>query len=347
MSRMTTSCASFSWARPAIRRACSSDVKGANRSLAGALAVSVQAPRLDQLGDAGRNDVLDRLSAAHPIPEVLRRDRQRFDLEELHAFGMHQPLENMFEPVMRKAGPRRHRQSGSRDDGIRVLPRQEVPELVGTDEEDRVAPAAGLQHVYGALVRIELHLVAGKRGACELEPGVGVELYVFVPRPRGDQHDDLVAELLIRGVRQRHVPVVRRIEGAAEQGRHWNSSTSPSSSTSSPLRAPAAWSAAASSSSSFGTAPVMRNPRSVRRTRKRRPPGRGRYTRKSTRPSSAMSGGACGGQSSNSVRFSSSMPAPVAHETRNTRTIRGSSTSNGGASARRSILFSTTACGRV
>jgi GTP-binding protein len=65
-------------------------------------------------------------------------------------------------------------------------------------------------------------------------------------------------------------------DDAAEQACHWTSRISPSTSTSSPLRAPAASSAAASSSWSAGTSPEMRKPRSVRRTLKRRPSARGR-----------------------------------------------------------------------
>ena len=53
-----------------------------------------------------------------------------------------------------------------------------------------------------------------------------------------------------------------------------------------------------------------------------------------------------GGTSSKSARLSSSTPAPVAADTRNTRTIRSSSIANSGGSGLRSVLFSTITCGR-
>ena len=77
-----------------------------------------------------------------------------------------------------------------------------------------------------------------------------------MPWTHGDEDRELVEIEVPPGCSgECDVPVVRRVEGAAEQSRHWTSRTSPSTSTSSPLRAPAAFSAAASSSSSSGTSP--------------------------------------------------------------------------------------------
>ena len=126
-------------------------------------------------------------------------------------------------------------------------------------------------------MRIEHDLVVGKRGLRELQPRVGVELDLLVAGPHGDEHHEPIEpEVLAGRADEGDVSVVRRVERAAEEAGHWTSRISPATSTSSPLRAPAALSAAASSSSSTGTSPEMRKPRSVRRTLKRRLPGRGR-----------------------------------------------------------------------
>src|SRR5262249_61385507 len=127
------------------------------------------------------------------------------------------------------------------------------------------------------LVLIELALVGGKRGPRQPQSCRGLELNVLVPGPFGDEDDEAAeVELALGRTRKSDVAVVRRIERPAEQTRHWTSMTSPATSTSSPLRAPAAFSAASSSASSSGTSPAILKPRSVRRMRKRRPPGRGR-----------------------------------------------------------------------
>src|SRR6185312_9974241 len=139
---------------------------------------------------------------------------------------------------------------------FRVLPGEEVHELVGADQEQRLAPVARPEHVHRALVRIGFDFVVGEAGLRKLQPRPGVELYLLVAGPFGNEHDQVVeAEMLLSCTRQREVTVVRRVERTAEQARHWTSRISPSTSTSSPLRAPAASSAAASSSWSEGTSP--------------------------------------------------------------------------------------------
>src|SRR6266508_4053764 len=171
-----------------------------------------------------------------------------------------------------------HADPGTSRDALRILPREEVAELVRADQEQRIAPAPGLEHVDRALVWIELDFTVREGGLREPQACVAVELDLLVSRTDGDEDDDfLEVEPLFGGLRQGEVSVVRRVERAAEEACHWTSSMSPpSTSTSSPVRAPAAFSAAASSSSSVGTSPAMRKPRSVRRMRKRRPPGLGR-----------------------------------------------------------------------
>src|SRR2546423_13048238 len=90
MSRMTTSCASFSCARPAMRRACSSDVSVASNPSRTAkcsrlLRLSIEPERLDQLRHGRRNEAVDRLAPRDAPADVARGDRQGLPLEELRA----------------------------------------------------------------------------------------------------------------------------------------------------------------------------------------------------------------------------------------------------------------------
>src|SRR5712691_9069952 len=145
MSRMTTSCASLSWAMPAMRRACSSGAR--ERMLA-----AVEAEHLDQLGHCRRNEPLDRLAARNAVADLTRRDRQRLDLEEQHSLRLLQPLEHAVESLARIPGPRRNSEPRVFEHALRILPREEVAELVGADQEQRIAPSPGAQHVHRARV---------------------------------------------------------------------------------------------------------------------------------------------------------------------------------------------------
>src|SRR5438105_2232534 len=265
MSRMTTSFASFPWARAAMWRACSSEVRAGFGPFFAASLAAVEAELRDQAGHRRRHEVVDRLAAGDPVADVARGDRDGPDLEELDALGAAQVGEHAVETVARIARPRRDGQPRALEDALRILPVEEVAELVGSDQEDGIVEAALPEHVDGALVFVELDTAIRKGGAGEPEPGVGLELHLLVARPSGDEdHEVLQAELLLRGVGEREVAVVRRVEGPAEQtSRHASSTTSSPRSTSSPGRAPAAFSAAASSSSP-GSRPATRKPRSVR-----------------------------------------------------------------------------------
>src|SRR5438105_972632 len=272
---MTTSWASFSWARPAMRRACSSEVKTCAKC-SHASSVSIEPERLDQLRDCGRHEVVDRFAACDSFADVAGRDRQRLELEKLDALRTGEFCEHSVEPVAGIARACRNAEARTRDHALRILPGEEVAELVGTDQEQRFVPATGGEHVDRPLVGVALDLALREGGPRELQADVAVELHVLMSGPHGDDDDHLFAETPCGCVRERDVAVMGRIERSAEERRHWTSSTSPSTSTSSPLRAPAALSAAASSSSSAGAVPAMRKPRSVRSTRKRRPAGCGR-----------------------------------------------------------------------
>ena len=100
--------------------------------------------------------------------------------------------------------------------------------------------------------------------------------HVLVGGIAADEHvEPFELELFECPPRELEVAVVRRVEGAAEEPDHFQIIVSSPTSTSEPVRAPAARSARSSSSPSGGT-PVTRKPRSVRRIRYARAVGSGR-----------------------------------------------------------------------
>src|ERR671922_436286 len=228
MSRMRTSVASLLWARPAMWRACSSEVRAGSGPFFAASLAPVQAELRDPGGHRLWDEAVDRLATGDALADVAGGDRHRLELEEPDAIGPLEPLEHAVEPLARVAGPRRDGDARELEHAVRVLPVEEVAELVGAEQEERVVPATLAEHVDGALVLVE-------------------------------------AELLLRGPRKCDVAVVRRVEGPAEEpGGHASSTTSSSPrSISSPRFAPACFSASSSSSSS-GSSPTTRKPRSVR-----------------------------------------------------------------------------------
>ena len=142
---------------------------------------------------------------------------------------------------------------------------REVGELVGADQEDRVVVAGRLERVDGVAVPLELddRVEAGEREPRHREPVLGRGLGVLVRRVC-DHGDVQLSEVepLDRGAGEGEVADVRRVEPTA-QDPYCHSRTSSPISTSWPLRAPAAFSTA-SSSSPAGASPMIRKPRSVR-----------------------------------------------------------------------------------
>src|SRR3954447_5531543 len=89
MSRMRTSWASFSWARPAIRRACSSGVRVSSSPLRVAISVAaVEAVLFDRAGDSRGDKLVDRFAARDPPAHLARRDRRRGELEGQDAIAV-------------------------------------------------------------------------------------------------------------------------------------------------------------------------------------------------------------------------------------------------------------------
>src|SRR5215831_13423963 len=162
MSRITTSRASFSWARPAMRRACSSDVSRFRllRWIQASLTVAPVEPKRRDLGrDSGRNEPVDRLAARDPLANVARRHVQRLDLEEGHTVWTLERGEHAVEALLRETRPGRDTEAGQVENAVRLLPGQEIGELVGSDQEDRFVEPVLAEHVHGARVRVALDLL--------------------------------------------------------------------------------------------------------------------------------------------------------------------------------------------
>src|SRR5919109_3027488 len=139
MSRMSTSLASFSWARSAIRRAWSRDVRWgkAPRSL-GIRVSPVQGGNLYFPGDRVRKQLAQVLAPSDAVADVRRRGVHGRDLEELDPIRSLQLREDRLEPFPGIAGTSRHAQPGELEHAVRVLPGEEAGELVRPDEEKRI-----------------------------------------------------------------------------------------------------------------------------------------------------------------------------------------------------------------
>src|SRR2546427_11184353 len=111
MSRMTTSSASFSRARAAMRRACSRDVSvesdpwrvGPAQCSPGSR--TVKTPFLEEACDRGRDEAVERLAGGRPGADVARGLRLRLDLEEEDALRVAQPRQHGVQPLAGEAGP--------------------------------------------------------------------------------------------------------------------------------------------------------------------------------------------------------------------------------------------------
>src|SRR5436305_909177 len=136
MSRMTTSSASFPWARAPMRRARSSDVKRPKCSPESAR-IEVAFP--DQGPDGRRDELVDGAAG----PDSRGRDGTRVDVEEADALGPGKAREHRLEPLPREARPRPDAELGELENRVRLGPGEEVAELVRADDEQRVVEVLG------------------------------------------------------------------------------------------------------------------------------------------------------------------------------------------------------------
>src|SRR6478736_438037 len=88
MSRMRTSCASFSWARPAIRRACSMGVRGSSGPFLLASSVAVEPALFDFPEDGDRNHSGDGIAPREALTNAAGGDVRRVELERQDAVAV-------------------------------------------------------------------------------------------------------------------------------------------------------------------------------------------------------------------------------------------------------------------
>src|SRR5215467_761777 len=117
MSRITTSSASFSRARAAMRRACSREFRVC--CVLGSLLFlecspgsrTVESALLDEPRDSGRDQPVERLSGGDALADLRRGSRIRRQLEEENALRLVELLEHGLQLGAWEAGPRGDRES--------------------------------------------------------------------------------------------------------------------------------------------------------------------------------------------------------------------------------------------
>src|SRR5207248_3282229 len=224
---------------------------------------AVQAEVANRLGDRGRNEVVNRLSPRNAVANLAGRDRGRGELERNDAVAV------ALEIGGRIARAGADGEAHPAQNLVGLLPARKGRALVGADDEERIAEAAAADRVdgEGVVVQLDLGREIGERGTRQAQARLRVGDDFAVARTACYQHEQAIdRQPLERRPRERDVPVVRRVEGTAEDGSHWSSSAWPATSTSSPFLAPASR-RARSSSSSAGGRPMTRKPRSVLKIR--------------------------------------------------------------------------------
>src|SRR2546421_671613 len=221
MSRITTSSASFSRARAAMRRACSREVRVCSCPwIAFFLQCSpgsrtVKPALRDEPRDGVRDQPVERLTRSDAGADVRRGGRIRLDLEEADALPPLDRLEDLFELAARKAGPGRDREPRAVEHLRRLAPGEKVPELVGTDHEDRVVEALGPEQIDRTRVAVEADVVGREGGSRQCEPILSGRVNLAVCGTVADEDDEpLHAELLSRGLGDGDMAEVRRGAGA-------------------------------------------------------------------------------------------------------------------------------------
>src|SRR5439155_7164649 len=192
---------------------------------------AIQAELRNRLGYWLWNEIVHRPSLLDTCTDLVRGHVRRVELERDHAVAVTLEVRRR----VARAGadgepyPPQHL--------VRLLPGGEGGALVCADDEHRVAEVPAPDGVDRERVLVEHDLRRKPREGLLREPearlGVGHDR--SVRRPGRDQnHQAVDRQPLQRGAGERDMTVVRRIERAAEDPGHWNSSASPATSTSSP-----------------------------------------------------------------------------------------------------------------
>src|SRR3954453_24120269 len=184
---MRTSCASFSWARPAIRRACSIGVRGSSNPFLLVTSVAVEAAPLDFPEDSLRNQSGDRLALRDSFAHVAGGDVGRVELEAENSVAVAREVWRWV------ARPCADRETDPAQDLARLLPAWKVTALVGADDEDRVADVAAADRVDGerACIDVDVGRKAVERSARKRESIVWIgHSASTMARPRSHQDDE-------------------------------------------------------------------------------------------------------------------------------------------------------------
>src|SRR5581483_12194585 len=96
----------------------------------------------------------------------------RLDVEEDDPVAVVEPAEHGIQEAVVEARTRRHAEPCQLQYLLRVLPGEEVDELVRADEEDGIVEALAAEQVDRARIRVQADVVVRKRGARELESNV-------------------------------------------------------------------------------------------------------------------------------------------------------------------------------
>src|SRR4029450_12949433 len=162
-------------------------------------------------------------------------------MEELDPVRAAKLGQNVVELLPRKAGPRGDAEADVLEDLVGLMPGQELRELVGGDEEDRVLAEAG-----HGVDRVRV-VVADDRVVRESEPredesSLDIDVDACVRWVRRDVYAQRIdVEAALRGFGEQHVTIVGRIERPAQQAGagHASSNAYSPTSPSQPRGAPA------------------------------------------------------------------------------------------------------------
>jgi len=172
------SSASFSRARAAMRRACSSEVRVCScpwnafqQCIPGSR--TVKPPFLDEPRHCGRNQPVGRVSGFEPGADVRRSGHIRVDVEEEDAVRPLEPLEHGVELVAGKAGSGDDPEPGPLEHPVRPAPLEKATELIGPNEENGIVELLRPQELDSARMRVEANVVVGEGGMRECEAILG------------------------------------------------------------------------------------------------------------------------------------------------------------------------------
>src|SRR6476646_517912 len=164
MSRITTSSASFSRARAAMRRACSRGVRVCSRPWIAFLQCSpgsrtVKPALRDEPRDGVRYEPVERLAGGDAPPNVSRSGRIRLDLEEEDTLGPLELLDHRLELAPREAGPGGDRDPRPVEDLGGFAPGEKALKLIGAQHEHGIVETLGAEQLDRARIGVEPDVV--------------------------------------------------------------------------------------------------------------------------------------------------------------------------------------------